>query len=76
MQPHLTKLKQKLDKTDSALIQRYKFGSRMQQPDEKASDFLFSLKLQAEYCNFKDDKDGRILDRVLIGLSDDCLMTL
>ncbi|XP_062702704.1 uncharacterized protein LOC109414595 [Aedes albopictus] len=67
------KLKQKLDKTDSALIQRYKFGSRMQQPDEKASDFLFSLKLQAEYCNFKDDKDGRILDRVLIGLSDDAL---
>lgn len=67
------KLKQKLDKTDSALIQRFKFGSRIQQPGETASDFLFSLKLQAEYCNFKDDKDGRILDRVLIGLSDDAL---
>ncbi|EAT39790.1 AAEL008423-PA [Aedes aegypti] len=67
------KLKQKLDKTDSALIHRFKFGSRIQQPGETASDFLFSLKLQAEYCNFKDDKDGRILDRVLIGLSDDAL---
>ncbi|XP_029731935.1 uncharacterized protein LOC109423059 isoform X2 [Aedes albopictus] len=67
------KLKQKLDKTDSALIQRFKFGSRVQQPGETASDFLFSLKLQAEYCAFKNDKDGRILDRVLIGLSDDAL---
>ncbi|EAT40727.1 AAEL007561-PA [Aedes aegypti] len=67
------KLKQKLDKTDSALIQRYKFGSRVQQAGETASDFLFSLKLQAEYCNFKDDKNSRILDRVLIGLSDDTL---
>ncbi|XP_062549760.1 uncharacterized protein LOC134214397 [Armigeres subalbatus] len=58
---------------DSALIQRFKFGSRVQQPGETASDFLFSLKLQAEYCNFKGDKQDRILDRVLIGLSDDAL---
>ncbi|XP_062533152.1 uncharacterized protein LOC134202085 [Armigeres subalbatus] len=69
----IAKLKQKLDKTDSALIQRFKFGSRVQQPGETASDFLFSLKLQAEYCNFKDDKQDRILDRILIGLSDDNL---
>nr|XP_029727787.1 uncharacterized protein LOC109409104 [Aedes albopictus] len=69
----IEKLKQKLDKTDSALIQRYKFGSRVQQPGETASDFVFSLKLQAEYCNFKNDKQDRIVDRILIGLSDDNL---
>ncbi|XP_062535399.1 uncharacterized protein LOC134204621 [Armigeres subalbatus] len=67
------KLKRRLDKSESALIQRFKFGSRVQQPGETASDFLFSLKLQAEYCNFKDDKQDRILDRILIGLSDDNL---
>ncbi|XP_062557386.1 uncharacterized protein LOC134222259 [Armigeres subalbatus] len=69
----IDKLKQKLDKSDTALIQRFKFGSRVQQPGETAGDFLFSLKLQAEYCNFKGDKQDRILDRILIGLSDDAL---
>ncbi|XP_062547610.1 uncharacterized protein LOC134213072 [Armigeres subalbatus] len=56
-----------------ALIQRFKFGSRVQQPGETASEFLFSLKLQTEYCNFKGDKQDRILDRIVIGLSDDAL---
>ncbi|XP_062550769.1 uncharacterized protein LOC134215640 [Armigeres subalbatus] len=69
----IEKLKRKLDKMDSALIQRFKFESRVQQSGETASEFLFSLKLQAEYCNYKSDKQDRILDRVLIGLSDDAL---
>ncbi|EAT43520.1 AAEL005051-PA [Aedes aegypti] len=67
------KLKERLDRTDSVLLQRYHFGSKLQQPGETASDFVFTLKLQAEHCEFGDQKNRLILDRLLVGLTDNNL---
>lgn len=67
------KLKERLDKTDSVLLQRYNFSSKVQQAGESASDFIFSLKLQAEHCEFGEQKNRLILDRILVGLSDGTL---
>ncbi|XP_062554830.1 uncharacterized protein LOC134219941 isoform X2 [Armigeres subalbatus] len=67
------KLKERLDRTDSVLIQRYNFSTKVQQPGETASDFIFTLKLQAENCEFGDQKNRLILDRILVGLSDNNL---
>nr|XP_029716254.1 uncharacterized protein LOC109402721 [Aedes albopictus] len=64
------KLKEKLDKTESVLIQRYNFGMKIQQPGESASDFIFSLKLLAEHCEFGEQKNRLVLDRILVGLTD------
>ncbi|EAT44323.1 AAEL004296-PA [Aedes aegypti] len=64
------KLRERLDRTDSVLLQRYHFSSKLQQAGESASDFIFSLKLQAEHCEFGDQKNRLILDRLLVGLSD------
>ncbi|EAT32631.1 AAEL015172-PA, partial [Aedes aegypti] len=67
------KLKERFDRTDSILLQRYHFGSKLQQPGETASDFVFTLKLQAEHCEFGDQKNRLILDRLLVGLTDNNL---
>ncbi|EDS38963.1 conserved hypothetical protein [Culex quinquefasciatus] len=64
------KLKQKLDKTEPDLVQRFRFSQRNQQPDESNEDFVQSVKLQAEFCGFGAFKDVAIMDRVLAGLLD------
>lgn len=69
----ITKLKQKLDKVDPDLIQRYRFSHRSQQVEETAEEFVQAVKLQAEFCGFGDFKDVAIMDRVLAGLSDEGL---
>lgn len=66
----VTKLKARLDKTESDLVQRMKFNCRMQQLDESAEDFVLSLKLQAEFCSFGEFKQVAIRDRILAGLRD------
>ncbi|XP_062710644.1 uncharacterized protein LOC134288785 [Aedes albopictus] len=70
----VAKLKARLDKTESDLVQRMKFNSRVQQQDETAEDFVLSLKLQAEFCSFGEFKQVAIRDRVLAGLTDGALI--
>lgn len=64
----VAKLKARLDKTESDLIQRFKFNNRMQQPDESLEDFVLSVKLQAEFCTFGSFKDLAIRDRLVAGV--------
>ncbi|XP_062714045.1 uncharacterized protein LOC134290849 [Aedes albopictus] len=67
------KLKEKVDKTDSILLQRHHFSMKVQQHGETASNFIFSLKALAEYCEFGDQKNRLIVDRILVGLTDNSL---
>ncbi|EDS40204.1 conserved hypothetical protein [Culex quinquefasciatus] len=64
------KLKQKLDKTEPDLVQRFRFSQRNQQPDESNEDFVQAVKMQAEFCGFGAFRDVAIMDRVLAGLLD------
>ncbi|EDS26704.1 conserved hypothetical protein [Culex quinquefasciatus] len=64
------KLKQKLDKTEPDLVQRFRFSQRNQQPDESNEDFVQAVKMQAEFCGFGAFKNVAIMDRVLAGLLD------
>ncbi|XP_058464933.1 uncharacterized protein LOC131438735 isoform X2 [Malaya genurostris] len=66
----ISKLKARLDRTESDLIQRLRFNTRVQQPDETLQDFALSLRLQAEFCNYGDYKDQAILDRMVAGVKD------
>ncbi|XP_062565694.1 uncharacterized protein LOC134227983 [Armigeres subalbatus] len=66
----VSKLKNRLDKTDPDLVQRYKFSTRIQGPDESTEDFILNLKLQAEFCGFDNFKEVAILDRLIAGISD------
>ncbi|XP_058816714.1 uncharacterized protein LOC131679992 [Topomyia yanbarensis] len=69
----INKLKQRFDRTEPDLVQRYRFSHRVQQPDESAEDFVLAVKLQAEFCGFGAFKEIAIQDRVLAGLRDEAL---
>ncbi|XP_029711471.1 uncharacterized protein LOC115256694 [Aedes albopictus] len=72
-QEMIDKLKARLDKTESDLVQRLKFNLRVQQPDESLEDFVLSVKLQAEFCNFENFKKMAIRDRIVAGIRDKSL---
>lgn len=69
----VAKLKGRFDKTESDMIQRFKFNHRVQQPDETVEDFVLSVKLQAEFCSFDNFKQKAILDRIIAGVKDKAL---
>ncbi|XP_062711362.1 uncharacterized protein LOC134289499 [Aedes albopictus] len=69
----VAKLRTRLDKTESDLIQRLKFNNRIQQPDETVEDFVLSVKLQAEFCSFEGFKEVAIRDRILAGIREKSL---
>lgn len=54
-------------------MQRLKFNVRVQQPDESLEDFVLSVKLQAEFCNFENFKEMAIRDRIVAGIRDKAL---
>ncbi|XP_062709347.1 uncharacterized protein K02A2.6-like [Aedes albopictus] len=64
------KLKERFDKVDPDMMQRFYFYNRFQKPDEFAESFILSVKLQAELCNFQQFKETAIRDRLIMGLHD------
>ncbi|XP_055591044.1 uncharacterized protein LOC129743109 [Uranotaenia lowii] len=65
----VTALKTRIDKVDDEVSQRLAFSGRFQEPGESAEDYLLSLKLMAEFCNFE-GKEKTIRDRLLFGVTD------
>lgn len=68
-----TALQKRYDKTDSDMIQRFKFYQRKQRENESAEDFILNVKQQAELCDFGQFKDQAIRDRLVCGLNDEVL---
>ena len=51
-------------------VERHKFFSRFQNPDESLEKFITDLKLLATTCNFGDLKDSLVRDRIICGIQD------
>ncbi|XP_062698553.1 uncharacterized protein K02A2.6-like isoform X1 [Aedes albopictus] len=66
----IKKLRSRFDKTEPALMHRYKFYNKYQGHTESAENFVVAVKLLAESCNFKEFKDEAVRDRLIIGLRD------
>ncbi|XP_062704998.1 uncharacterized protein LOC115266360 [Aedes albopictus] len=64
------KLKARFDKTEPALMYRYKFANRFQGLNESTENFVLAINLLAENCNFKEFKNEAIRDRLIFGLKD------
>ncbi|XP_058452059.1 uncharacterized protein LOC131430847 [Malaya genurostris] len=64
------KLKERFDKIEPDMMQRYRFYNRFQGSDESAENFILAIKLQAEHCDFKEFKDTAIRDRLIMGVFD------
>ncbi|XP_058448458.1 uncharacterized protein LOC131428490 [Malaya genurostris] len=69
----IKKLKTRLDKKPSGLVQRLRFSNRVQHPDESLEDYVLAIKLQAEFCAFGTFKDQAIRDRIISGITDTAL---
>ncbi|XP_062542355.1 uncharacterized protein LOC134210322 [Armigeres subalbatus] len=66
----IKKLKERFDKVDPDMMQRFYFYNRFQKVDESAESYILSVKLQAELCNFQQFKETAIRDRLIMGLMD------
>lgn len=66
----IKKLKCRFDKTEPALMNRYKFYNKYQGQAESAENFVLAVKLLAESCNFREFKDEAVRDRLILGLRD------
>ena len=54
----------------SAIVQRFKFNTRFQQPGETISMFLAELRHLCEHCDFGITLDEMLRDRLVCGVRD------
>lgn len=69
----IKKLKSRFDRTEPALMHRYKFYNRSQGIAESSENFVLAVKLLAENCNFREFKDEAVRDKLILGLRDKVL---
>ncbi|XP_029163411.1 uncharacterized protein K02A2.6-like [Nylanderia fulva] len=55
---------------ENVVFERFKFNSRIQQPEESVDSFITALYTLAESCEFGNLKDELIRDRIIIGIRD------
>ena len=53
-----------------ATVQRYKFHSRCCQPEETVSQYVAELRRIAEKCQFGDNLESALCDRLVCGIQD------
>ena len=56
--------------TPSAIVQRYKFNSRIQSTGESVATFVAELRRLAEHCQFGQTLDDMLRDRLVCGITD------
>ena len=54
----------------SAIVQRYKFHTRIRQAGESIADYLAALRTLSEYCDFGAVLDDMLRDRLVCGVED------
>ena len=54
----------------SAIIQRFKFNSRSQQPGESLPTYVAELRKLSEFCEYGDQLDQMLRDRLVCGIAD------
>ena len=54
----------------SAIVQRYNFNMRVQQPGESIADYVAQLRKLSEHCKYGDSLDEMLRDRIVCGCRD------
>ena len=54
----------------SAIVQRFKFNSRSQQPGESLATYVAELRKLSEFCEYGDQLDQMLRDRLVCGIAD------
>ena len=67
------KFKELCNPLTNVVIERHMFNTRVQQSSESMQNFISSVKILAETCEFDTLKDSLIRDRIICGVSSDTL---
>ena len=59
-------LKEHYNPRPSEIVQRFKFNTRFQQPEESISTYVSLLRSLAEFCNFGAALDDMLRDRLVV----------
>ena len=57
--------------TPSAIVQRFKFHTRVRHPGESIATFVSELRKLSEHCDFGNQLDTMIRDRLVCGVADE-----
>ncbi|XP_070377793.1 uncharacterized protein [Dermacentor albipictus] len=57
----------------SVTVQRFKFGTRQQQPGESIADYIAELRRLSEHCDFGASLDDMLRDRLVCGVRSETL---
>lgn len=52
------------------IMQRYRFYTRVWQPNETVAEFVADLRRLAKHCNFGDTLEKMLSDRLACGIND------
>ncbi|XP_071493853.1 uncharacterized protein [Diadema antillarum] len=64
-------MKRHYNPVPSEIVQRCKFNSRFRSEGESVADFVASLRSLAEHCNYGQQLDMMLRDRLICGINDD-----
>ena len=64
-------LKDHFDPVPSAIMQRFKFNSRIRAAGESVSKYIAALRSLAEHCQYKDTLKEMLRDRLVCGINHD-----
>ena len=64
-------LKNHFNPKPSATLQRYKFNTTVQKSGKNVHDYVPELKSISQYCEFNDQLENMLRDRLVIGLKDE-----
>ena len=66
----VTLLKNHYNPVPSEIAQRFKFNNRQQGPEESVAEFVNQLKALSEHCNFENQLNKMLRDRLVCGIRD------
>ncbi|MEE4247362.1 MAG: reverse transcriptase domain-containing protein, partial [Kangiellaceae bacterium] len=69
------KLKEHFDPTPPELVLRFRFYTRCRQAGESVAEFLAELRKLARNCNFGDNLESMLRDRLALGINDDAIQS-
>ncbi|GFO40350.1 transposon ty3-i Gag-Pol polyprotein [Plakobranchus ocellatus] len=68
VQPLLKKFKEYCTPRNNTTLERYKFNSRVQKPDETVDQFVVDLRQMAKTCQFGVLEEDMVRDRIVVGI--------
>ena len=71
----VTLIKNHQNPEPSSIVQRFKFNSRVRKPEESVRNYVAELRKLSEFCDFGDNLDDMLRDRLVCGINDRRIQT-